>query len=730
MEIHEEIYGRLVESLKKVRSDENLEPIEKAYKLAVEAHEGQFRKSGEPYIIHPIEVAIILSDMEVDIDTIIAGLLHDVIEDTKYTYEEIERMFNKDVAEMVEGVTKLVELQYISKKEEQAENYRKLFLAMSMDARVVLIKIADRLHNMRTLQHMPRHKQIEKSEETLDVYAPLAHRLGISKLRYELEDLAFKYLYEEEYKKITELLNEKETENKDYIEELHNSIKENLKKSNIECMLESRVKHKYSVYKKMINKNKNIEQIYDLRAVRILVNDVGDCYSALGKMHEMYKPLIGRFKDYIAVPKGNMYQSIHNTLLGPGAQPFEMQIRTYKMHKIAENGIAAHWKYKEGKNEKVNGKDLKLAWIDEMLAMQNEVEDNDEYLDTMKVDLDLFNERVYCFTPSGDLKELPRGATPLDFAYYIHTDVGHRAVGAKVDGRIVTFDYTLKNSERVEIITSKTSSPSRDWLKVAKTSNAKSKIKHWFKTSNKEENILHGKALLERESKKKGYKLQDLLSEERIELILKRYDLKDVNSLYSTVGYAGIKEGQIINRLIVECEKRTDSEKEAEMLERLSKPKVEQKDSKGNLLVNIDGLGLTEVNYAKCCNPILGDEIVAYVTIGKGYSLHKKSCKNIITLDEVNKRRLQGAKWADVGSVAQHFNITIQITAFDRHGLLMDITNLLSTEKIKVCGLSTKVIDEKAIIRCEVEVSSSSDAEIIVNKLRSIKDVYEIERVK
>lgn len=729
MEIYEEIYEKLVHILEKSKSKEELALIKDAYTLAVEAHSKQFRKSGEPYIIHPIEVGIILAEMEVDTDTIIAGLLHDVIEDTKYTYSEIEKRFSKDVAEMVEGVTKLVELQYISKKEEQAENYRKLFVAMSMDVRVVLIKISDRLHNMRTLEHMPRHKQIEKSEETIEVYAPLAHRLGISKLRYELEDLAFKYLYPSDYEKLMYLLNKKELENKDYINNLHLEIKEKLKEMEIESDVESRVKHAYSVYKKMRKKNKSVEQIYDLIAVRILVNDVKDCYSALGVLHEMYKPLIGRFKDYIAVPKGNMYQSIHNTLLGPNAQPFEVQIRTIKMHKIAENGIAAHWKYKTESKINGNKNEVKLDWIKEMLEMQNEIGDNEEYLDTMKVDLELFNERVYCFTPAGDLLELPRGSTPLDFAYYIHSVVGDTVVGAKVDGRMVPFEYSLQNGERVELITNKNSHPSRDWLKIVQTTNAKSKIKQWFKKNNRDENIVHGKILLENESRKKGYSLQELLTVSSTKLVLEKYDFKEISSLYSTIGYGGLKEGQVVNRLVVEHEKISDNEKEKVLIEKYSSnlsTKIREK--KGLFLVKIKGYGITDVSYAKCCNPILGDDVIAYVTVGKGYSLHKSNCHNIINLPEKDKNRVQQADWVESENIQKEFIVTIKVTAFDRHDLIMDIMSLLSTEKVKVSNVNAKVVNEKAILLYEIEVTSKKEVQNISNKIKNIKDIYDVER--
>ena len=558
-----ELYDKLIKKVRKYHPSDDLSMIKRAYDLAEKAHEGQVRRSGEPFFIHPLKVACILADLELDIESIVAGILHDVIEDTEYTFEDISQMFNEEVALLVDGVTKLGQIQYASsnkevqKEEIQAENYRKMFLAMAQDIRVILIKLADRLHNMRTLKYMSPAKQIEKAEETMHIYAPLAHRLGISTVKAELEDLALRYLEKDVYYDLVEKIAKRRVERIKYIDDIIEEIKGKLEEAGVHAKVEGRPKHFFSIYKKIINQNKTLDQIYDLFAVRAIVDDVKDCYGALGVVHEMYKPIPGRFKDYIAMPKPNMYQSLHTTLMGPEGTPFEMQIRTEDMHRTAEYGIAAHWKYKEG--DKNTGKDKseeKLAWLRQILEWQRDMSDNQEFMDALKLDLDVYTDQVYVFTPRGDLLTLPRGSTPIDFAYNIHSAVGNMMVGAKANGRIVTFDYVIQNGDRLEIMTSQNSKgPSRDWLKIVKSSQARTKINQWFRKQFKEENIVAGKEMLEVYAKEKGYQLKDLLTEKSKESVLRKNGLTSWDSLCATVGHGGVKEGHIVQRLIEEHER-------------------------------------------------------------------------------------------------------------------------------------------------------------------------------
>ena len=550
----EDLYKELIACVKKYHPSADLTLIEKAYRIAKNAHEGQLRKSGEPYIIHPLCVAIILADLELDKETIVAGLLHDAVEDTIMTTEEIEQEFGSEVALLVDGVTKLGQLSYTGDKVElQAENLRKMFLAMAKDIRVILIKLADRLHNMRTLQYMKPEKQKEKARETMDIYAPIAQRLGISKVKVELDDLSLKYLKPEIYYDLVEKINLKKSERQQYVDSIVNQVKHHMEDAAIKAQVDGRIKHFFSIYRKMVNQDKTIDQIYDLFAVRILVDTVKDCYAALGVIHEMYKPIPGRFKDYIAMPKPNMYQSLHTTLIGPKGQPFEIQIRTFEMHKTAEYGIAAHWKYKEssdGKKPVGVREEEKLNWLRQILEWQKDMSDNKEFLSLLKNDLDLFSDNVYCFTPQGEVKALPNGSTPIDFAYSVHSAVGNNMVGARVNGKLVPIEYVIKNGDRVEIITSQNSQgPSRDWLKIVKSTQAKNKINQWFKQELKEDNILRGKEMLQQYAKAKGYHLSEYTKTKYMESVMRKYGFRDWDSVLAAVGHGGLKEGQVMNKL-------------------------------------------------------------------------------------------------------------------------------------------------------------------------------------
>ncbi|MEE0958848.1 MAG: bifunctional (p)ppGpp synthetase/guanosine-3',5'-bis(diphosphate) 3'-pyrophosphohydrolase, partial [Lachnospiraceae bacterium] len=575
----EVLYDELIKSIRRYRPSTDLSLIEKAYKVAYKFHEGQFRKSGEPYIIHPICVAIILAELELDKETIAAGLLHDVVEDTPMTTEDVAREFNPEIALLVDGVTKLTQLNYSSDKVElQAENLRKMFLAMAKDIRVILIKLADRLHNMRTLKYMKPEKQKEKARETMDIYAPIAHRLGISKVKIELDDLSLKYLQPDVYYDLVEKVNLRKPEREAFVNQIVKEVKEQMDEADIEAEVNGRVKHFFSIYRKMVNQNKTIEQIYDLFAVRILVNSVKDCYAALGIIHEMYKPIPGRFKDYIAMPKPNMYQSLHTTLIGPNGQPFEIQIRTYEMHRTAEYGIAAHWKYKEnadGMKATTASEEEKLSWLRQILEWQKDMSDNKEFLSLLKSDLDLFSENVYCFTPSGDVKNLPNGSTPIDFAYSIHSAVGNKMVGARVNGKLVPIDYKIQNGDRIEIVTSQNSrGPSRDWLNFVKSTQAKNKINNWFKQELKEDNIVKGKELIYNYCKAKSIVLSDLTKNEYMSKVMTKYGFRDWDSVLAAVGHGGLKEGQVVNKLLEEYEKKHKKEvTDAEVLENIAEGK-------------------------------------------------------------------------------------------------------------------------------------------------------------
>ncbi|MBR0104158.1 MAG: bifunctional (p)ppGpp synthetase/guanosine-3',5'-bis(diphosphate) 3'-pyrophosphohydrolase [Firmicutes bacterium] len=713
--------------------------LEKAYHLARDAHEGQYRKSGEPYIIHPLKVAILLAELELDMESIVAGLLHDVIEDTDYTYEDISEIFSPEIALIVDGVTKLGKISYSTKEEVQAENYRKMFIAMAKDIRVILIKLADRLHNMRTLNFMTPEKQKEKAQETMDIYAPLANRLGISKIKTEMEDLCLKYLDNDGYQDLKEKISLKKTEREAYVEGIVNDIKAKMEETGIEGSVDGRTKHFFSIYKKMRNKHRTFDQIYDLFAVRVIVDSVKDCYAVLGLVHEMYKPMPGRFKDYIAMPKANMYQSLHNTMIGPGGEPFEIQIRTWEMHRTAEYGIAAHWKYKEGKAGEKNARkeEQKLTWLRRILEWQMDMSDDKEFISTIKQDLNIFDDQVYCFTPMGDVISLPNGSTPIDFAYYIHTAIGNKMVGARVNNKIVTFDYKLQNGDRVDIITSQNSKgPSRDWLNLVKSSQARTKINNWFKKEFKEDNIIKGKELFEKDAKKKGYNVHDLLKPEWVKIILEKFGFKDWDALCAAIGHGGLKEGVVTNRFIEEVvkerKKNLTPEEIIQEMEEVNANRRESRKSKYKSGVRVKGIGDVNVRFSKCCNPVPGDEIIGFITRGRGVSIHRTDCVNIINLNEFDRHRLIETEWdiADIGETEANYSSEIKIYAEDRSGLILDIARILSDEDMKVRSINGRSLkDQSAIFNVVIDISSKDQLEKISNKLRGIKGVSHIERV-
>lgn len=649
MSIEEELYKELIDKMNTYHPTKEFDMIEKAYRLAVEAHKEQKRKSGEPYIIHPLKVAYILAELELDKETITAGILHDTIEDTQYTYEDIANIFSEEVANLVDGVTKLGKLSYSTKEEMQAENYRKMFMAMAKDIRVILIKLADRLHNMRTLNYMTEAKQREKAQETLDIYAPLAHRLGISKIRTEMEDLCFQYLNPDAYYDLKEKIEKKQIERESFVKAIVSDLKQKMEQSGINGKVEGRSKHFFSIYKKMVNQNKTLDQIYDLFAVRAIVDTVRDCYGVLGVVHTMYTPMPGRFKDYIAMPKPNMYQSLHNTLIGPEGEPFEVQIRTWDMHRTSEYGIAAHWKYKEGKgNKKGTSEEAKLTWLRQILEWQQDMSDNKEYLDTIKLDLNIFNDQVYAFTPQGKVISLPKGSTTIDFAYMIHSAVGNKMVGARVDNKMVSIEYKIQNGDRIEILTSQNSrGPSRDWLNIVKSSQARTKINQWFKKEFKEENILKGRDLIDKDIKKKNYTPSELLKTEWINIVLNKFGFRDWDALCAAVGHGGVKEGQVTNRLIEELlrEKKKQEAKNTllDVLNHDIPQKLERHKSKSGVVVK--GVGDVAVRFSKCCNPVPGDEIVGFVTRGRGVTIHRTDCINVMNLIEEDRQRLIDAEW-------------------------------------------------------------------------------------
>ena len=701
----------------------NIERLTRAFDIARDAHEGQVRITGEPYLIHPLSVAQILAEMELDCDTLVGALLHDVVEDTAMTQEEIAAEFGDSVAMIVDGVTKLGKIQYTTQEEQQVENLRKMFLAMAKDVRVILIKLADRLHNMRTLKFMSEEKQREKARETLEVYAALAHRLGMSKIKWELEDIALRYIDPIAYKEITESIKQKRKEREEYIDDIIKNISAKLDDLGIRAHMTGRAKHFYSIFRKMYAQNKSIDEIYDLFAVRAIVDTVKDCYAVLGLVHELYLPIPGRFKDYIAMPKPNMYQSLHTTVMGPNGTPFEIQIRTWEMHQIAEHGIAAHWKYKEGVSG-VSDVDDKLEWISKILEIQNNVVDSDDFMRTLKIDL--FADEVFVFTPKGDVINLPAGSTPIDFAFSIHSAIGYKMSGAKVNGKIATLDYILQNGDIVEVMTSSAvHGPSRDWLKICKTSQARSKINGWYKRERRDENIMRGKDTIERELRRANLSYDELFKPEWVSILLKRYSFNSEDDLFAAVGYGALAVNKIIARL-KEAYRVAHKNDTLPVIENTITEKRKSKDGSGIIVKDLDNC---LIRLSRCCSPVPGDDIVGYITKGRGVSVHRTTCSNIDK--ERDADRLIEVYWEDSHSNKASYVTDLLVSCYDRRGLVMDITSVLYELKILLTSINTKITkDQLAYISLSLEINSIDSLELITKKLLNIDGVFDVSRNK
>ena len=736
----EVLYQDLIDSIHRYHPSDDISMVEKAYRLAYDAHKEQKRKSGEPYIIHPLCVAIILADLELDKETIVAGILHDVVEDTVMTTAGVAEQFGNEVALLVDGVTKLTNINWDKDKVEmQAENLRKMFLAMAKDIRVILVKLADRLHNMRTLQYMKPEKQKEKAKETMEIYAPIADRLGISRIKTELDDLALKYLEPDVYYDLAEKISLRKDSREAFVKSIVDEFKSHMDDAGIECKVDGRVKHFFSIYKKMVKQNKTLDQIYDLFAVRIIVDTVKDCYGALGVIHEMYKPIPGRFKDYIAMPKINNYQSLHTTLIGSCGRPFEIQIRTYEMHRVAEYGIAAHWKYKQSGSTKaaMDSAEEKLSWLRQILEWQKDMSDNKEFLDSLKSDLDLFSDSVFCFTPSGDVKNLPSGSTPIDFAYSIHSAVGNKMVGAKANGVLVNIDYVIKNGDRIEILTSQNSKgPSRDWLKIVKSTQAKNKINQWFKAELKEDNIIRGRDMIDKYCRNKGINYAELNKPEFMEKVMKRYSYKDWDSVLASIGHGGLKEGQVINKMMEAHMKKMEKEKtDATILDSIgdgNKVPVAVSHGKPKSGIVVKGIDDLAVRFSKCCSPVPGDEIVGFVTRGRGISIHRTDCINVINLPEDEKARLIEAEWQQpVGDEAgkERYTTEIKIFANNRIGMFVDLSKVFTERQIDIKSMNVRTTKQgKATILMTFDIRGIEELNKLADKLRQIEGVIDIER--
>ncbi len=733
------LYDELIQRIRRYHPSTDITMISKAYHLAFDAHKGQVRKSGEPYIIHPLCVGIILADLEMDKETIVAGILHDVVEDTVYTTEQITEEFSAEVASLVDGVTKLGQLSYDADKVEvQAENLRKMFLAMAKDIRVIIIKLADRLHNMRTLKYMKPEKQLEKSRETMEIYSPLANRLGIAKVKIELDDLALKYLEPEAYYDLVEKIAQRRAQREAYIQGLEDEVRVHIEKAGIKADIEGRAKHFFSIYKKMVNQNKTLDQIYDLFAIRIIVSDIKNCYAALGVMHENYTPIPGRFKDYIAMPKPNMYQSIHTTLIGPTGTPFEIQIRTYEMHRTSEYGIAAHWKYKEsGEGATLNQEEEKLSWLRQILEWQQDMSDNREFVSLLKSDLNLFSDMVFCFTPTGDVKNLPMGSTPIDFAYSIHSAIGNKMVGAKVNGRLVPIDYTIQNGDRIDIITSQNSrGPSRDWLALVKSTQAKNKINQWFRSTFKEENIGKGKELIAESAKAKGINLPDINRPKYQEKVIRKYGFHDWNAVLAAVGQGSLKEGAVVNRMHTAYLKDhplevTDEQVLSEHEFRIDR-NIQDKTPRSKSGIIVQGLYDVSVRFSRCCNPVPGDEIIGFVTRGRGVTVHRTDCINIINLSDADKSRLIEAEWQPEFLEQKNsslFEAEIHIYGNNRTGLLVDISRIFTERNIDIASMNSRTSRQGvATIDVAFGVKSREQLGHLIDCIRKVESVIDIER--
>ena len=739
----EDLYQELIQRVQKYHPSDDISMIQKAYQTAAEAHKDQKRKSGEPYIIHPLNVAIVLADLELDKETIVAGILHDVVEDTIMKEEDLKREFGDDVALLVDGVTKLEKIplsaggdQPDEKLEMQAENLRKMFLAMAKDIRVILIKLADRLHNMRTLQYKKPESRQRIAKETLEIYCPIAQRLGISKVKIELDDLSLKYLEPDVYYDLVDKISVRRNVREKYIQSIVDEVSEHIGNAGIKAKIDGRVKHFFSIYKKMKNQDKTLDQIYDLFAVRIIVDTVRDCYAALGVIHEMYKPIPGRFKDYIAMPKANMYQSLHTTLIGSSGQPFEIQIRTFEMHKAAEYGIAAHWKYKEASDGKrvAAQEEEKLVWLRQILEWQRDMSDNREFMKLLKNDRDLFSDNVYCFTPTGEVKNLPAGSTTIDFAYSIHSAVGNRMVGARVNDKLVTIDYEINNGDRIEIITSQNSKgPSRDWLNVVKSTQAKNKINQWFKNELKEDNIIKGKDLLSTYCKARSVVLSDLLKTEYMNAVMRKYGFRDWDSVLAAIGHGALKEGQVVNKMQDlydrDHKKELTNEEVLASIAESGNLAARPATIKAKSGIVVRGIADLSVRFSKCCSPVPGDEIVGFVTRGRGISIHRTDCVNMMNLPEMERARIIDAEWQAPEDATEKYVAEIDIYANNRNGLLADITKALTEKNISILSLNTRISRQGlATMQVSFEVESKEELNRVIDKIRGIESVVDIER--
>ncbi len=718
-------FEKLIEVIKTNNPAANIEKINAAYNLAYDAHKEQKRISGTPYITHPLAVALIVAEMQMDVDSVCAALLHDVVEDTQYSSEDIKNLFGEQVALLVDGVTKLDKIEFSNKEERDMENLRKMFLAMASDIRVIIIKFADRMHNMSTLISMSEEKQREKARETLSIFAPLAHRLGMYKIKWELEDLSLKYLDPIAYFEIVKGINQKRQEREKYIDHIKLDLRQKLEDLNIECSIDGRPKHFYSIYRKMYTQNKTLDQIYDLFAVRIVTESVSDCYAALGAAHELYKPMPGRFKDYIAMPKPNMYQSLHTTVIGSDGRPFEIQIRTREMHEIAENGIAAHWKYKEGPQKTDVDTEQKFQWVRQILDVQSDAKSEEEFLQTLRIDL--FTDQVFVFSPKGDVLSFPAGSTPIDFAFSIHSAIGYKMQGAKVNGKIVPLEYQLKNGEIVEIITSSAvHGPSMDWLKIVKTSQARNKINAWFKKEKREENIILGKEMIEKELRRQGLSQLELDSPDYIAKLVKRYGYASEDDLYANIGYGGLVLSNVIAKLKDEYKKLNAKSDIPINLPSDVSTKSKKSSSDG---IIVKGIQNCLIRYSQCCSPVPGDKIIGYITRGRGVSIHRQDCINIAAMhkDEQERARLIDVSWENNASTS--YLSKIKVVCADRDGLVLEVANIVSDTKVSLKTLNARSTkDGLGIVEISVEVTNTEQLNLLIKKLGKLKDTVEVTR--